>query len=133
MNRTAATICALTGSVVNMTQPIVGVGDLTFNNCVEMNQINSAEGKGDLQEQIDNFLTRRDGDEQMINEMVHCKIYSVKNSKAKVTEVNKAHRAMSKAKSDGKLNSARQNPGVRIAHILTKSLSSITNAFYGWR
>ena len=52
MHRTAATVCALTGSVVNMTQAIVGVGDLTFNNYVEMNQIDSADDKGDLQAHI---------------------------------------------------------------------------------
>ena len=78
MYRTAASIHALDGSVVNMTQPIVGVADLTFNNYVDMNRIDSADDKGDLQEQTESFLTITVRDEQLINELIHCSIYSVK-------------------------------------------------------
>ena len=110
-----------------MIQPIVGVGDLIFQNYVNMNHIDSADDKGILQEHIENFLTNTSRDEQMIDKIIHCKIFCVKNIEAKVTEVNKAHQAMSKEKSDWKLNSARQSPGVKISHVLTKFLSIITN------
>ena len=72
-------------------------------------------------------ITNSNEHEEMIDEMIHCKIFYVTHIEAKVTEVNKAHWAMSKATSDGKLNSARQSPGVKIAHVLRKFLSSITN------
>ena len=41
VHRATVSICALNGSVVNMTQPIIGVGDLTFKYYVDMNQIDS--------------------------------------------------------------------------------------------
>ena len=58
----------------------------------------------------------------MIDEMIQYKIFYVTHIEAIVTEVNKAHQAPRKAKSDGKLNSVRQSPGVKIAHVLKKFL-----------
>ena len=52
MHHTTASICDLTGSAVNTTQRIVGVGDLTFKNYVNMNQTDSADNKGNLEEHI---------------------------------------------------------------------------------
>ena len=87
-----------------------------------MNQIDSADNKGNLQEHIEELLTNTTGEEQMIDEMIQYKIFYVTHIEAKVTEVNKAHQATRTAKSDGKLNSVRQSPGVKIAHVLTKFL-----------
>ena len=63
---------------------------------------------------------------KMIDEVIHYKISSVKNIETQVTEVNKAHQATSKGKSDEKPNSARQSHGVKIAHVLKEFWSSIT-------
>ena len=62
-----------------MTQPTVGVGDLTFNNCVDMNKIDSEDNKGDFQELIENFLTTTGGDEWMIDKMIHWEIFYIKH------------------------------------------------------
>ena len=60
----------------------------------------------------------------MIDELIFVKIYYVNNNEVTESKVNEVHREMSKANSDGKLRSAKQSVGAKIADVITEFLSS---------